>query len=102
VIDGNMGIELKLYFTEPHSGTAGLTTIFQSIDKMLYLFTKAGAFQVADPEKVIRVTDFHASLLNSTWVLIDSNRDFETVPHYIEGLKLFVVQAASPRTERVK
>lgn len=78
---------------------AGLPTVYQSNTDFMYLFDEGGVFECscagAKPE------EFRESISESTWCLIDSNRNLPDVPTFITGLKRFIVQASSPRAARV-
>ncbi|KAM6494818.1 hypothetical protein JOM56_009441 [Amanita muscaria] len=64
---------------------ARLPTIFQSRDNHLCYFDD---------------NEFKSQFDPSTWCLIDSNQHLNTVPGFIQDLKLFIVQASSPSSYR--
>jgi hypothetical protein len=80
---------------------AGLPTIFQSQPNRLFVFDDKGVHKL----KYSSSTDafeFKAGFAPSTWCLIDSNLRLNTVPGLILDLVLFIVQASSPRLDRIE
>jgi hypothetical protein len=67
----------------------------------LFVFDDKGVHQL----KYSASTDaleFKAEFAQSTWCLIDSNLTLTTVPGFILDLGFFIVQASSPRPERIE
>jgi hypothetical protein len=80
---------------------AGLPTIYQSVKRHLFFFSKDGVFKCDFTLGSIDEYEFMTFVPKSTWCLVDSNRDLISVPVFITSLGLFIVQAASPRFHRV-
>jgi hypothetical protein len=78
---------------------AQLPTIYQSRDSHLYYFADDGVSLINLASSPI-ATNFKSQFHQSTWCLIDSNQNLDTVPVFIQDLDLFIVQASSPRPHR--
>ncbi|PCH42349.1 hypothetical protein WOLCODRAFT_137860, partial [Wolfiporia cocos MD-104 SS10] len=81
---------------------ARLTTILQLDNEAVYVLNDEGVFRI-DPIK--KEDQLHLYIPDGTWCLIDSNQDLVRVPTIYPQLcfscKGFILQAASPRAERV-
>ncbi|PCH39137.1 hypothetical protein WOLCODRAFT_167816 [Wolfiporia cocos MD-104 SS10] len=82
---------------------AGLTTILQLNSKELYVFSDEGVFIVTIP--IPTQSHLHLHIPDGTWCLIASNQRLAGVPVDVIELSSscdgFILQAVSPRAERV-
>jgi hypothetical protein len=81
---------------------AGCLTIFQSTSNTFYIFNAVGLYSVDVtnielPEKY----RFYKAISPQYWCLVDCNRDVPVVPHFLSQSRAFILQAASPRSERI-
>ncbi|KAJ6581254.1 hypothetical protein B0H19DRAFT_499724 [Mycena capillaripes] len=76
---------------------ANLPTIFirSAESGIVYKNGKAGRINS------LLTTHLQANLPQSTWVLVDSNSNLKTIPEEVLDTGFFIIQAASPRPERL-
>jgi len=96
-----LGKTIWLYLALVLRLEAGLPTIFQSLPNRLFFFNDEGV-HILKYSLSASAMDFKAEFPPSTWCLVDSNLELNTVPGFIRNLSLFVVQASSPRPERIE
>ena len=75
---------------------AGCETIFVQDKYYGDVFTATGVFRISK----FQIARYKLS--TSVWVLVDSDTELTSVPEWVRRLGYFVVQAASPRPERLK
>ena len=78
---------------------AQLPTIYQSRGTHLYYFADDGVYVINLTPRPI-ATNFTSQFHKSTWCLIDSNDELDSIPGFIRDQDLFIVQASSPRPHR--
>jgi hypothetical protein len=74
---------------------ANLPTIYMTNERIAIVY-KNGCIGV------IEASVFLNNMPDSTWALIDSNANLATIPQDIIDIGFFVVQAASPRKDRMR
>ncbi|KAJ7217219.1 hypothetical protein GGX14DRAFT_602652 [Mycena pura] len=79
---------------------ADLPTIYMSNERRAFVY-KNGYSGEIDGE-VPRASVFLKNMPSSTWALVDSNANLATIPQALIELKFFIVQAASPRKDRMQ
>jgi hypothetical protein len=67
----------------------------------MFFFSGDGVFVCDCGLKSPDRAEFMARIPKSTWCLVDSNRGLITVPFFLTALGLFIVQASSPRSNRI-
>ncbi|KAI9462947.1 hypothetical protein HD554DRAFT_2316226 [Boletus coccyginus] len=97
IVTGAPGIgkSVLLEFILHLRNLAGLPTLFVRDEKRVDLFASDGVFRYKGP-----LID-RSELPPSVWVLVDSNTELVGVPEWVRNLGCFIVQAASPRPDRL-
>ncbi|KAI9461460.1 hypothetical protein HD554DRAFT_2316550 [Boletus coccyginus] len=98
IVTGAPGIgkSVLLEFILHLRNLAGLPTLFVRDERRVDLFASDGVFS------------YEGSLIDrselppSVWVLVDSNTELVGVPEWVRNLGCFIVQAASPRRDRLR
>jgi hypothetical protein len=82
---------------------AGCPTIFQSASNTFYIFNAVGLYSVdlTNTELSVEKYRFYKEISPQYWCLVDCNRDVPDVPHFLSQSRAFILQAASPRSERI-
>ncbi|KIL71128.1 hypothetical protein M378DRAFT_201760 [Amanita muscaria Koide BX008] len=82
---------------------AGYPTIYYSSSNILYIFNADGLYRV-DPTNLEfkrARAPFYKAISPQYWCLVDCNRDVVDVPFFLSRTRAFIVQTASPRSERI-
>lgn len=94
-----VGKSLWLYYALVRCLEQGRTVLLQvSLDEA-FILNCHGVFEITT---TVRGRLLSGSLSPSTWCLIDSNLRLKCVPDYVTDMSFFIVQAASPRDDRMK
>ncbi|KAI9461474.1 hypothetical protein HD554DRAFT_1512167 [Boletus coccyginus] len=98
IVTGAPGIgkSVLLEFILHLRNLAGLPTLFVRDERRVDLFASDGVFRYEGWSPIDR-----SELPPSVWVLVDSNTDLVGVPDWVRYLGCFIVQAASPRRDRL-
>ena len=81
---------------------AGCPTIYHTTANYYYIFNADGLY-IADPTNKFfeAYEDFYIAISPEYWCLVDCNRTVPDVPVFLARTLAFIVQAASPRSERI-
>ncbi|KAI9464383.1 hypothetical protein HD554DRAFT_1269970 [Boletus coccyginus] len=98
IVTGAPGIgkSVLLEFILHLRNLAGLPTLFVRDERRVDLFASDGVFRYEGWSPINR-----SELPPSVWVLVDSNTELVGVPEWVRNLGCFIVQAASPRPDRL-
>ena len=94
-----VGKSLWLYYALVRCLEQGRTVLFQVSPNEAFIFNRHGVFEIPT---TVRGRLLSGSLSPSTWCLIDSNLQLKSVPDYVTDMSFFIVQAASPRDDRME
>ena len=82
---------------------AGCPTIFQSRPNIFYIFNAVGLYSVDLNNFGLAVEEyrFYKAISPQYWCLVDCNSDVPDMLYFLSQSRAFILQVASPRSERI-
>ncbi|KIM90408.1 hypothetical protein PILCRDRAFT_1716 [Piloderma croceum F 1598] len=100
-----IGKSLWLYIVLVLRILAGRPTIYHFGPDICYVFDADGLYEVNFGNTGLQSSghwQFNNAISQQDWCLVDSNQTVVSVPPFLASLPIFLVQSASPRSERIE